>query len=498
MSRPARRSVPAEPSAFVERRSPGAPPKPWPTGATDLSRLSLLLADALALTIALTLVRLGRELAFGPLPAIHWATWTAMLAWFVFRASSELYSPCGLYPPEELRRSFRTSAAAFVIHLAILIAVKELYAFRCAGLLLWVFVLPFTYAFRTIARSILIARGHFGVPVAIIGNGVTARRAIRELLARPELGFVPVAVFTSEKTEADERRAMLGVPIVGRSSAAEAYAFPYRINHAILAVGSGWDDERNHRLAQQLARRFNHLQLFSNLTGEGHWLARARPLGPYLTIETRHARFSWAQRLLKRTVDIAITLPALVLSLPIVLVAGIAIAVANPGPIFFSQTREGRGGKPIRIYKLRTMVVGAEEKLARYLAENPSARFEYERSLKLRDDPRIIPVVGKALRKASIDELPQLWSILKGDMSLVGPRVMPTREVDMYSEPARELRRDMLPGLTGFWQVEHRNDSDFKVREIADSFYVANWSVWLDVWIILRTARVVVTGAGAF
>jgi lipopolysaccharide/colanic/teichoic acid biosynthesis glycosyltransferase len=217
-----------------------------------------------------------------------------------------------------------------------------------------------------------------------------------------------------------------------------------------------------------------------------------------LSIETQHVRFSFKQRLLKRSLDIAISLPALILSAPILLIAGIAVVIADPGPIFFSQTREGRQGKPIKIYKLRSMIQGAEAKLAQYLAENPAARFEYERTMKLRNDPRIIPVIGRLVRKASIDELPQLWSILKGDMSLVGPRVMPTKEVDLYSSEGRELRRDMLPGLTGFWQVEHRNDSDFRIREVADSFYVANWSVWLDMWIILRTVRVVLTGAGAF
>jgi lipopolysaccharide/colanic/teichoic acid biosynthesis glycosyltransferase len=144
------------------------------------------------------------------------------------------------------------------------------------------------------------------------------------------------------------------------------------------------------------------------------------------------------------------------------------------------------------------MVVGAEAKLAEHLASNEEARFEYERTMKIRNDPRIIPGIGRLVRKTSIDELPQLWSILKGDMSLVGPRVMPTWEIELYSGSGRELRRDMLPGLTGFWQVEHRNDSDFQIREIADSFYVANWSVWLDLWIILRTVRVVLTGSGAF
>jgi lipopolysaccharide/colanic/teichoic acid biosynthesis glycosyltransferase len=196
--------------------------------------------------------------------------------------------------------------------------------------------------------------------------------------------------------------------------------------------------------------------------------------------------------------DVAISLPVLLLSSPLILLAGIAIKLADPGPVFFSQLREGRGGKPIRIWKLRSMVQGAEAKLAKHLAENEAARFEYERTMKLRQDPRILPVIGQLIRKASIDELPQLWSILKGDMSLVGPRVMPTREVDLYSPEGRDTRRDMPPGLTGFWQVEHRSNSDFQVRETADSFYVANWSVWLDLWIILRTVRVVLTGSGAY
>ncbi|MEO6066044.1 MAG: sugar transferase [Lysobacterales bacterium] len=238
------------------------------------------------------------------------------------------------------------------------------------------------------------------------------------------------------------------------------------------------------------------MQIFSNVTGEGHWLSRARPLGAYLTIEIKHARFARHQRALKRALDIAIAFPALLVSTPIIILAGLVVYFSSPGPIFFGQMREGRQGKPIKIYKLRSMVQGAEAMLAKHLAGNPAARFEYERTMKLRNDPRIIPA-GKLIRKASIDELPQLWSILKGDMSLVGPRVMPTREIDLYSESGRDLRRDMLPGLTGFWQVQHRNDSDFRIREIADSFYVANWSVWLDIWIILRTVRVVLTGAGA-
>jgi Undecaprenyl-phosphate galactose phosphotransferase WbaP len=464
---------------------------------SSISRAWLVAADAAALAFSFSAVVILRSLLFsGNLPPLHFGLYLAVAAWFLFRWTSGRYS-FGQLAPEELRFSFTASFIAGLIHLGVLVADGELAAYRLISLLIWPAVLPFTYSLREIVRSRLIAKGRYGVPVVVVGNGLAARRALRELQAQPALGFRPVAMFSTERAKPQELRQMVGVPMIGRSEEAATYDFPHQVRHALLAVGEGWQDARNHQLAAQLGRRFKHLQIFTNLTGTGHWVTQARPLGPYVTIHTRNVRLTAHQRLLKRAMDVAISLPALLFSSPFILLAGLAIKISDPGPIFFSQTREGRGGKPIKIWKLRSMIQGAEAKLAKHLAGNPAARFEYERTMKLRDDPRILPV-GKLIRKASIDELPQLWSILKGDMSLVGPRVMPTREVDLYSEEGRDMRRDMPPGLTGFWQVEHRNDSDFQVREVADSFYVANWSVWLDLWIILRTVRVVLSGAGAF
>jgi Undecaprenyl-phosphate galactose phosphotransferase WbaP len=482
----------------VERRASEGLPLQWSPSAQRTCALMLLAADLLALVATVVMILLFRHWIFDTLAPLHWGLWTSIVAWVLFRWAGELYNPHGLPPPERLRRSFASSGGALLVHVAILIANEDLQGYRLFGLSIWLLVLPITYMLRGLVRSRLVRAGRYGVPIAVIGNGIAGSRAIAEMQARPELGYVPVAVFSTQKGEEDERRTILGVPLVGRAETALRFDFGYRVSHAMLAVGEGWHDRRNDTLARQLAARFPYLQSFSNLVGQGVWLAKVRPIGPYVSIETSHARFNTKQRFLKRALDIAISLPALIVSAPILLLAGMAIYIADPGPIFFSQTREGRRGKPINIYKLRSMVQGAEAKLARYLAEDPAARFEYERTMKLRNDPRIIPYVGRLIRKASIDELPQLWSILKGDMSLVGPRVMPTREVDLYSEEGRELRRDMLPGLTGFWQVEHRSDSDFRVREVADSFYIANWSVWLDIWIILRTVRVVLTGAGAF
>jgi lipopolysaccharide/colanic/teichoic acid biosynthesis glycosyltransferase len=210
------------------------------------------------------------------------------------------------------------------------------------------------------------------------------------------------------------------------------------------------------------------------------------------------ARFSHRQQLIKRLFDLAVTVPVFIVAAPIIGVAALLVKAVSPGPAFFSQKREGLNGEDVRIWKIRTMVPDAEKKLAQFLASDPAARFEYERTLKLRNDPRVIPKIGNFLRRASIDELPQLWSVLRGDMSLVGPRIMPANEVNRYSEEGQELRRNVLPGLTGFWQIMYRNNSDLRIREVADSYYVNNWSVWLDSWILFRTVRVVFGGSGAF
>jgi Undecaprenyl-phosphate galactose phosphotransferase WbaP len=470
----------------------------WNPRATFLTSAGLITADVAAILSAATIVLAIRFWIFGAVIQPHFTFWCSILIWFAFRYSSSLYLPLGLYPPEKLKRSFLSSLAAAVVHLALLAALTEMEPWRLFNLLLWPVVLPLTYGLRSVVRSSLTSRQEYGVPIVIIGNGPPARRAVRELISHPDLGYVPIGVFSTEYAEPSDRQFFGGVPVIGRAEQAPDYQFGFTVRNAMIVAGDGWHDERNQALVRRVAARYPCLQVFSSVTARGHLLSRARALGPYLVIETSHQRFSVRQLILKRMLDISIALPAFILTLPLMAAAGVAVFIADPGPILFSQVREGRRGLPVRIYKLRSMVVGAERRLAAYLAENPIARFEYERTMKLRDDPRIIPGVGRFVRKTSLDELPQLWSILIGKMSLVGPRVMPSREIELYSEEGVELRREVSPGLTGFWQVEHRNDSDFKIREIADSFYVTNWSIWLDIWIILRTAKVVLTGSGAF
>ena len=200
----------------------------------------------------------------------------------------------------------------------------------------------------------------------------------------------------------------------------------------------------------------------------------------------------------KRGVDLAGSAVLLLSLLPLIAVTALLVMIVSPGRPLYSQVREGVGGKPIRIWKIRSMVPDADALLRQHLETNEDAAQEYRSTLKLRDDPRIIPGVGAFIRKSSIDELPQLWSVLVGDMSLVGPRVMPDVEVEQYSERGQQIRRSVRPGITGLWQVLYRNNSELRVRENADCFYVRNWSMKLDFWIALRTFVVVFSRKGAY
>jgi Undecaprenyl-phosphate galactose phosphotransferase WbaP len=399
--------------------------------------------------------------------------------------------------PEELRRSAATSALAMLSHFVLLVAAGEVASYRIVILLVWPLLVPVSYFTRAFTRALLIRQGRYCVATIVVGQGALAQAAIRELQGDPELGIVPVGVFDS--TGAARTPAILGVPVFGPLEGLEHHAFPWPVHRALIALGpQDANREKLEWIATELTRRFPRVQVLSETSLHGNLWARPRPIGPYLAMEVRQARFSARQRRAKRAFDLIVSTPLLIAAAPIIGIAALAVKLASPGPAFFSQVREGEDGQPIRIHKLRSMVPDAQERLMEYLAANPAARFEYERTLKLRHDPRIIPRIGHLLRRSSIDELPQLWNIVRGDMSLVGPRIMPTREIELYSPAGQTLRRNVPPGLTGLWQVTARSNSDLKVREVADSFYVSNWSVWLDAWILLRTVRAVLAGSGAY
>lgn len=193
----------------------------------------------------------------------------------------------------------------------------------------------------------------------------------------------------------------------------------------------------------------------------------------------------------KRALDIAIVL---FVALPVMAVLGVlALFIARDGASpFYTQDRIGRNGTRFRMLKLRSMVPDADKKLQGYLAQNVAARIEWDATQKLKKDPRITPI-GRLIRKTSLDELPQLWNVLVGDMSIVGPRPMLPEQRGLYPGLAYYALR---PGITGYWQISVRNESNFAERATFDTSYFRELSLWTDISVMLRTFRVVLRGTG--
>ncbi len=197
-----------------------------------------------------------------------------------------------------------------------------------------------------------------------------------------------------------------------------------------------------------------------------------------------------------RVLDIAISLFALVFLLPIILLVAFAVKLQDGGPIIFAHERIGRNGRRFPCLKFRSMVVDSNERLARLLATDPQARADWEKDHKLRNDPRIT-ALGLFMRKSSLDELPQFWNVLRGDMSIVGPRPIVSAEVSRYGRRFQSYC-SVRPGITGLWQVSGRNDTSYRRRVAMDYFYSQRHSLMLYLWIVVATVPAVLLRRGSY
>jgi Undecaprenyl-phosphate galactose phosphotransferase WbaP len=320
-------------------------------------------------------------------------------------------------------------------------------------------------------------------------TGVESADIIRELEKHPEIGLKPVVILSSPQAVRPRHR----LPVIDMRFAAEVRASG--VGRALIALpeaGCGkllQDLEVFESLFPRLLIMHSSPDLY-NLTVD------ARQIGGSLAVEVRRDLLLPLPRLAKRLMDlliVCVVLPAVGFT---ILLLGILVRLESPGPVFYGHRRIGRDHSSFRAWKVRTMQVNGDELLQKALAEDGDLREEWLRCRKLRHDPRITRV-GRVLRKMSLDELPQLWNVLRGEMSLVGPRPIVEEEVGTYGQNFSLYCR-VTPGLTGLWQVSGRNTVSAYDRVRLDSYYVRNWSPWLDLHILARTAKVVLTGQGAY
>ena len=407
-------------------------------------------------------------------------------------AGAGLYPGFGIGPVQTLRRLTIVTTFGFLLLAAITFALKlpHLYSrvtFLLALLLSLVFV-PFgRLALFRVARR----WQWWPEPVAVIGTGRRAAHAIRSIQNSSHLGYRPAAVLRSE-AGASASGDLEGVPIVGGvDKASDLAAAGIRI--AFLEI----DPTQARAVLETLQQDFQQVILlreFDDLPVEG---LQVRNLGTLVGVEYTNNLLRSANQAAKRVLDLLLAGSALIVAFPLIVLAAILVKLIDGGPMFFRQTRVGRAGRRFSIPKIRTMRRDADERLEEYLKANPAMREEWTTRYKLRDDPRLISGVGRLLRRFSIDELPQLWTVLKGDMSLVGPRPLPDYHLEKFSTSFVEFRQRVRPGITGLWQIMVRSDGGTEDQEAFDTYYIRNWSVWFDLYLLGRTIAAVASGRGA-
>ncbi|HPW55250.1 MAG: exopolysaccharide biosynthesis polyprenyl glycosylphosphotransferase [Thermoanaerobaculaceae bacterium] len=408
-------------------------------------------------------------------------------------AEGGLYPGFGLGAVTILRRvSLRTSLMFFLLA-AVTFAFKLPHRHsRVTFTLAWGLALVLVPVGRFLLLAALRGRSWWGEPTLVLGSGPVAARTVRSLRGALSLGYRPVAILSLPGEAASP--AIEGVPVVGEAEEAERFSAA-GVRVAVLVWPSGHDGAS---LVGWLQRLFHHVVVvrdFEDLPVEG---IEVRNLGTVFGVEFTNQLLRRRNRVLKRAVDLVLGLGGCLVTLPVVLASALAIKLSSRGPAFFSQQRVGVGGRAITIWKLRTMAPNAQRLLAEHLATDPAAREEWERSFKLSRDPRVSGRVGRFLRRFSLDELPQLWSVVLGDMSLVGPRPFPDYHLAQLPPAFCDLRAQVRPGITGLWQVMVRSEGGLAEQQRFDTYYIRNWSLWMDLYLLARTGAAVLRGRGAY
>ena len=402
-----------------------------------------------------------------------------------------LYPGYGMGAVQRIRGRVYSTFSVFVVLLCWNYAFQDHQWSRGVLFLTMFFALILAPALEAPLRRMLIARGICGVPMVILGGGVTGAMVVKTLKKESDLGFVPVGILDDNPTKWGTE--IHGVPVVGPLAAAEAFAGRAKV--ALVAL-PGIGRAHLSQLVQGLS--FANIIIVPDLFGiQSLWIT-SRDLGGVLGLEVKKNLLVPGNRMLKRLLDYGIALPGFIGALPVLAVAALWIKIVSPGPVLFRQEREGPNGRRIVMLKLRTMYADSERLLDEYLKNNPEEKIAWLRFFKLKRDPRVLPRIGWFLRRYSLDELPQLWNVLRGDMSLVGPRPFPYYHLDQFPASFRNLRGSVMPGITGLWQVNSRSDGDLRVQEVEDTYYIRNWSPWLDIYILLRTVQTVLTAKGAY
>jgi Undecaprenyl-phosphate galactose phosphotransferase WbaP len=419
--------------------------------------------------------------------------WPYLPIFIIVFQIQHLYPGVSLAPSEEMRRF---SIGSIIVYAGIILArtIEKTGwdSINTAFLISCIFSTLILLTARSAAHLFLHKTKLGGIPAVIYGSGSTGKLVADCLLGSIRTGYIPVLMLDDNPQGDDE---YMGIPVIHDTALGPEIVKRYNIKMAIVAMPE-LDAGHLMKLLNTSVSAFRYNVLIPNFFSISNIWMSVRDFNGVLGIETSHKlRLDW-NLAIKRFLELFIVIIAGILLLPFFLLVAFFIKINSPGPVFYKHKRLGRNGQYFYAYKFRSMAIDAEQRLQKMLESDQAIRDEWEKSHKLQNDPRITGF-GKILRRTSIDEFPQILNILKGEMSLIGPRPIVDEEVEKYGEDYNRIF-SIRPGLTGLWQVSGRSDTDYHERVAYDAYYLQSWSLWLDLWILFKTFGVVIKGKGAY
>lgn len=461
-----------------------------------LTHGTVLLSDLISFTLAGALAVFVRYLfhaKYTPHDYLGFAP--AILIFLLVFANCGLYPGVGSSPIEESRLILRASSIGFLLLIGASFFLREgLLASRIVFALAWALTIVLVPLFRRILRGALASRPWWGIPTVILGEREAGTNMLDLLQGHRRVGLRPIAFLSDDFGREGMPFAPDGVLIASLSQASRL-AQENAGCYAVVVMPNA-SSERLQAVYNEHIQTYQNVLIVPDLFGMRSIAVSTSDICGVLTLKLDQRRARALPRLIKRAFDLVITGAVSVLLMPLFLMICTLVKLSSDGPVFYGQPRIGKHGRLFSVWKFRSMVTDADAILKHHCDSDPALREEWERDHKLKVDPRVTRV-GSFLRKTSLDELPQLWNILSGDMSLVGPRPIVESEVSKYGIHFEQYRK-VTPGLTGLWQISGRNNTTYDLRIRMDGYYVLNWSLSLDIYILLRTLKTVVLSEGAY
>lgn len=421
---------------------------------------------------------------------LHWMLGICSVAWFGVRLRHYFYRKTFWF---ELKEILRTLLIFAVFELAVMAFAKWSFS-RYLWLLTWIFALVLVPLARMTIKWALDYYGVWSRDTWIIGSGKNAREAYKAINSEANMGLKVIGFVSTEPSD-ELTTSIDNVPVI-KVDADWLSTISQRMQF-IVAVESDQSNIRNNWLREFMIRGFRYVSVIPTLRGMPLDSTDMSYIFSHevMIFRVQQNLAKWSSRIIKRIFDITASLGIIILLSPMLVYISLKVK-KDGGPAIYGHERVGKNGKPFKCLKFRSMVINSKEVLEEVLANDPEAKAEWDETFKLKNDPRITKI-GQFLRRTSLDELPQLFNVVKGEMSLVGPRPIITAELERYNEQV-DYYLLSKPGMTGLWQVSGRSDVDYNTRVYLDAWYVKNWSMWNDVAILFKTVGVVLKRDGAY